>query len=149
MAGNVGTQSLAVTIRVLMDEKLTARQKFDLVLKEMRVGFFSGLMLGALALVFIGLYVWLFKGKTLPYALCISGCAGAALVLSMVLSSLVGTVVPMFFKKVHIDPAVASPADYHRQRFGGRHRILRAGLSLLLSDFPSGVIRSVSFSPKH
>lgn len=108
MAGNVGTQSLAVTIRVLMDEKLTARQKFDLVLKEMRVGFFSGLMLGALTLVFIGLYVWLFKGKPLPYALCISGCAGAALVLSMVLSSLVGTVIPIFFKKVHIDPAVAS-----------------------------------------
>lgn len=108
MAGNVGTQSLAVTIRVLMDEKLTARQKFDLVLKEMRVGFFSGLMLGALALVFIGLYVWLFNGKPLPYALCISGCAGAALVLSMVLSSLVGTVIPIFFKKVHIDPAVAS-----------------------------------------
>ena len=108
MAGNVGTQSLAVTIRVLMDEKLTARQKFDLVLKEMRVGFFSGLMLGALALLFIGLYVWLFKGNPLPYALCISGCAGAALVLSMVLSSLVGTVIPIFFKKVHIDPAVAS-----------------------------------------
>ena len=108
MAGNVGTQSLAVTIRVLMDEKLTARQKFDLVLKEMRVGFFSGLVLGALALVFIGLYVWLFKGKPLPYALCISGCVGAALLLSMVLSSLVGTVIPIFFKKVHIDPAVAS-----------------------------------------
>ena len=108
MAGNVGTQSLAVTIRVLMDEKLTARQKFDLVLKEMRVGFFSGLLLGLLALVFIGLYVWLLKGKTLFYALCISGCAGAALVLSMVLSSLVGTAVPMFFKKIHVDPAVAS-----------------------------------------
>ena len=29
-------------------------------------------------------------------------------VLSMVLSSLVGTVIPIFFKKVHIDPAVAS-----------------------------------------
>ena len=91
-----------------MDEKLTARQKFDLVLKEMRVGFFSGLLLGLLALVFIGLYVWLLKGKSLSYALCISGCAGAALVLSMVLSSLVGTAVPMFFKKIHIDPAVAS-----------------------------------------
>ena len=108
MAGNVGTQSLAVTIRVLMDEKLTARQKFDLVVKEMRVGFFSGLMLGVMALVFIGLYVWLFKGKPLPYALCISGCSGAALLLSMVLSSLVGTVIPIFFKKIHIDPAVAS-----------------------------------------
>ena len=108
MAGNVGTQSLAVTIRVLMDENLTARQKFDLVFKEMRVGFFSGLMLGLMALVFIGLYVWLFKGKTLFYSLCISGCAGAALLLSMVLSSLVGTIIPMFFKKIHIDPAVAS-----------------------------------------
>lgn len=108
MAGNVGTQSLAVTIRVLMDEKLTGRQKLGLVFKEMRVGFFSGLLLGLLALVFIGLYVWLLKGKTLFYALCISGCAGAALVLSMVLSSLVGTAVPMFFKKIHIDPAVAS-----------------------------------------
>ena len=65
-------------------------------------------LLGLLALVFIGLYVWLLKGKTLFYALCISGCAGAALVLSMVLSSLVGTAVPMFFKKIHVDPAVAS-----------------------------------------
>ena len=108
MAGNVGTQSLAVTIRVLMDEKLTGRQKLGLVFKEMRVGFFSGLLLGLLALVFIGLYVWLLKGKPLFYALCISGCAGAALVLSMVLSSLVGTAVPMFFKKIHVDPAVAS-----------------------------------------
>ena len=31
MAGNVGTQSLAVTIRVLMDESLTGKQKLELV----------------------------------------------------------------------------------------------------------------------
>ena len=34
MAGNVGTQSLAVTIRVLMDESLTGKQKLELVLKK-------------------------------------------------------------------------------------------------------------------
>ena len=34
MAGNVGTQSLAVTIRVLMDESLTGKQKLQLVFKE-------------------------------------------------------------------------------------------------------------------
>ena len=45
MAGNVGTQSLAVTIRVLMDENLTGTQKFKLVAKEMKVGFFNGLSL--------------------------------------------------------------------------------------------------------
>lgn len=34
MAGNVGTQSLAVTIRVLMDESLSTGQKLQLVIKE-------------------------------------------------------------------------------------------------------------------
>ena len=38
MAGNVGTQSLAVTIRVLMDETLSTKQKLGLVVKEMRIG---------------------------------------------------------------------------------------------------------------
>lgn len=37
MAGNVGTQSLAVTIRVLMDEDISAKQKLEFVLKEMRI----------------------------------------------------------------------------------------------------------------
>ena len=37
MAGNVGTQSLAVTIRVLMDENLTTGQKVKLMFKEMKM----------------------------------------------------------------------------------------------------------------
>ena len=39
MAGIVGTQSLAVTIRVLMDENLNRKDKFGLIMKEMRRGF--------------------------------------------------------------------------------------------------------------
>ena len=108
MAGNVGTQSLAVTIRVLMDESLTARQKLELVWKEMRIGLCNGGLLGVLALLFIGLYVWLFKGKSIHYVFCLSGCVGVSLLLSMVISSFVGTAIPMFFKKIKVDPAVAS-----------------------------------------
>ena len=108
MAGNVGTQSLAVTIRVLMDESLTARQKLELVWKEMRIGLCNGGLPGVLALLFIGLYVWLFKGKSIHYAFCLSGCVGVSLLLSMVISSFVGTAIPMFFKKIKVDPAVAS-----------------------------------------
>ena len=37
-----------------------------------------------------------------------SGCVAAALLVAMVVSSLVGTVVPMFFHKIKVDPAVAS-----------------------------------------
>lgn len=108
MAGNVGTQSLAVTIRVLMDEEISAGTKARFMLKEVRIGFCNGLILGVLSFVFIGLYVYLFKVGSLVYAFSVSGCVGAALLLAMVISSLVGTAIPMFFNKLKIDPAVAS-----------------------------------------
>ncbi len=108
MAGNVGTQSLAVTIRVLMDENLTGLQKLALIFKEIRVGFCNGLLLGSMAFVFIGLYIHYFKDNPLSFAFRISGCVGISLLAAMVVSSIVGTVVPMFFHKIKIDPAVAS-----------------------------------------
>jgi magnesium transporter len=108
MAGNVGTQSLAVTIRVLMDEDLGVGDKIKLVIKEMRVGFANGLLLGLLAVAFIGLYVDLFKGYSTADAFLISGCVGVSLLVAMIISSLVGTLVPLFFHKIKVDPAVAS-----------------------------------------
>ena len=108
MAGNVGTQSLAVTIRVLMDESLTGRQKQHLVWKEMKVGLCNGALLGLLAFLVVGFYIWLIKGKTLLFAYAVSGCIGVSLLLAMLISSAVGTCIPLFFKKIHVDPAVAS-----------------------------------------
>ena len=108
MAGNVGTQSLAVTIRVLMDESLTGRQKLELVFKEMRIGLCNGGLLGLMSFVLIGLYICLFKCKTLVFAYAVSACIGCSLLLAMLISSAVGTCIPLFFKKIHIDPAVAS-----------------------------------------
>ena len=108
MAGNVGTQSLAVTIRVLMDENLTGKQKLHLVWKEMKVGFVNGLLLGSLAFVFIGIYIACFKHNAWLQAFLISGCVGVSLMVAMVISSLVGTLIPIFFHKIKIDPAVAS-----------------------------------------
>lgn len=108
MAGNVGTQSLAVTIRVLMDEQISGKQKLFLISKEARVGLVNGLLLGTLSFVFIGLYLCLFKGQPLMMSFSISACTGIALLVSMVLSSVAGTSVPILFKKMKIDPAVAS-----------------------------------------
>ena len=108
MAGNVGTQSLAVTIRVLMDENLSGKQKLLLVVKEVRIGLVNGGLLGIMALVFLGIYVHLFKGYTWLGAFAVSGCVGVSLLVAMAISSLVGTVIPMFFNKIKIDPAVAS-----------------------------------------
>lgn len=108
MSGNVGTQSLAVTIRGLMDENLERKQKLGMIFKEMRIGFCNGLILGLLSVVFIGVYICLLKGQSLGYAFAISACVGIALILSMTISSLVGTVVPIFFHEIKVDPAVAS-----------------------------------------
>lgn len=107
MAGNVGTQSLAVTIRVLMDEQLSGAQKLRLVAKEARVGLCNGVVLGILSFACIGLYL-MFKGEAARLAFSVSACTGIALLVSMVLSSVAGTTIPLLFKKLKIDPAVAS-----------------------------------------
>ncbi len=108
MAGNAGTQSLAVTIRVLMDENLSGKQKLLLIGKEARVGLINGLILGVLSFLFIGLYIMIFKGYDASYSFSVSLCTGIALAASIILSSIVGTVIPIIFKKIKIDPAVAS-----------------------------------------
>lgn len=108
MAGNVGTQSLAVTIRVLMDENLGGFQKLSLIWKETKIGFLNGIILALISFGMIGIYTWLFKGKNLFFAFAMAGCVGTALLLSMSLAAFAGTVIPVFFKKIKIDPAVAS-----------------------------------------
>lgn len=107
MAGNVGTQSLAVTVRVLMDSQLKGRQKLALVAKEAKVGLSNGLLLGLLSFGMIGVYL-MAKGETAHMAFSVSVCTGVALVISMALASVCGTAVPLIFKRLNIDPAVAS-----------------------------------------
>ena len=108
MAGNVGTQSLAVTIRVLMDENLKFKEKLSLVFKEIRIGASNGLILGVLSFIFIGGYIHAAKHVAWGNSFLLSGCIGMSLLIAMLVSSAVGTVIPMFFKAIKVDPAVAS-----------------------------------------
>jgi len=107
MAGNVGTQSLAVAIRVLMDKQVSGKQQAALVWKESRIGLLNGLILGVLSFVVIGGYLCI-QGNSPLFSFAISGCLGLAMILAMILSALSGTVIPLFFQKIGIDPAVAS-----------------------------------------
>lgn len=108
MAGNVGTQSLAVTIRVLMDENLSAKDKWGLIGREVRIGFCNGLLLGVLSFAFIGAYILLVKGYSASTSFLVSGCIGISMLVAMTISSFTGTVIPMIFKQLKKDPAVAS-----------------------------------------
>ena len=59
-------------------------------------------------MVLVGFYIALVKHHTFDFAFAVSGCIGASLLLAMLISSAVGTLIPLFFKKIKVDPAVAS-----------------------------------------
>jgi magnesium transporter len=113
MSGNTGTQSLGVTIRVLTNEEFKGKEKIKFILKELRVGLLNGLILGLISFVLIGLYVTFLTDfptayKIPYYGFEISACIAISLIATTLMASLVGTLIPMFFKKIGVDPAVAS-----------------------------------------
>lgn len=108
MSGNVGTQSLGVTIRVLTNDSIRPKDKRQLILKEVRVGLSNGFLLGILTFIFIGLYILFFKSQAPLFAFSVSGCIGLALMVAMGISSFMGTTIPIGLKKLGMDPAVAS-----------------------------------------
>ena len=108
MAGNTGTQTLAVTIRTLTDGELSGKQKRHHIVKEMRVGMTNGLLLGVFACLLVGFYITIAKGKPLFMGFATSACIGISLLVTMIISSALGSLIPMGFKKLGVDPAVAS-----------------------------------------
>ncbi len=107
MAGNVGTQSLAVAIRVLVDNEISGKNKLSLILKECRIGMINGGILGLFSFGTIGGYLCL-TGNNAAFSFSVSACLGIAMVLAMAISAFAGTVIPVVFQKIGIDPAVAS-----------------------------------------
>ena len=114
MSGNAGTQSLAVTIRGLMDEKLSSKKIAKMVFKEVRVGLTNGLILSIISFGAVSLFLYVRNTPILGEALrindllLIAGCVSGALIPAFILSSFIGCIVPIIFKKIKIDPAVAS-----------------------------------------
>lgn len=113
MSGNTGTQSLAVTIRTLSSSDVK-KQTLKTLFKELRIGFCNGLLLAVLAFTFVFLFLKITNQGvisetfSLIEALKASGIVGLALLISMTISSFVGAIVPIIFKKINVDPAVAS-----------------------------------------
>lgn len=114
MSGNAGTQSLAVTIRGLMDEDLSRKKIAKMVFKEVRVGLTNGLILSIISFAAVSLFLYVRNTPILGEALrindllLIAGCVSGALIPAFILSSFIGCIVPIIFKKIKIDPAVAS-----------------------------------------
>ncbi|MGM9970027.1 MAG: magnesium transporter, partial [Anaeroplasma sp.] len=117
MAGNAGTQSLAVTIRNIGDEGFINDRKKRRrgILKEIKLGLLNGLIIGTIAFIFVFIYLIITKkeissglGFNITETLKVSGIISFSMFISITISSMIGTLFPLFLEKIHIDPAVAS-----------------------------------------
>ncbi len=113
MSGNISTQSLAVTIRVITSDDLDKKEIFKLVFKEFRIALVNGLLIGILSTLICSAYIYFIAGasygiSTYSYAFQVALCIGLSLLTAMTCAGISGTLVPLLFKKLKVDPAVAS-----------------------------------------
>ncbi|MGP6147110.1 magnesium transporter [Jeotgalibaca sp. A122] len=99
-AGNVGTQSLAVSIRKLSSGRNLLKGAFwKTVGQELLVGLILGLGAGSV----LGLIVAIFYGN-----IALAIIIGISLLLALGISNVVGVLIPVLIDKFRIDPAIAS-----------------------------------------
>ncbi|MDN7226157.1 magnesium transporter [Planococcus sp. N064] len=99
MAGNSGTQALAVAVRGIATGDIEEESKMKLLLREAGTGLITGVVCG---LVVVGL-VYFWKGELLIGAL-----VGTAVMGSIFVATLAGSFIPLLIHRLNIDPAVAS-----------------------------------------
>ncbi|AGL00255.1 magnesium transporter [Desulfoscipio gibsoniae] len=99
MTGNTGTQSLAVVVRGLIVRDIDKKLIFHLILRELKVGIIIGIICGFL----IAIIAFIWQGN--PF---LGLVVGSSLVMTLIIGTLAGTVIPLILYKFNIDPAIAS-----------------------------------------
>lgn len=109
MAGNVGTQSLAVTLRAIgSSEHFRIREQLGAVWHETRVAFLNGILLGALSCLIVGIYLNALGAYAFAFTLAVAGCVGGSMCFAMTVSGFTGAMIPITLYRLGADPAVAS-----------------------------------------
>jgi len=99
MGGNIGTQSSTIVVRGLATGRFNLKQMWEVAFKELMIGFLLGFFYGLL----LG-FVVQFRYDTWLLGVTV----GLAVISSMTIAATVGSLVPMVFARINIDPAVAT-----------------------------------------
>ncbi|RDW15975.1 magnesium transporter [Oceanobacillus chungangensis] len=99
MAGNSGTQALAIAIRGLATGEYEKLGKMKLVVREATTGLITGTVCGFVIMLVINFW----KGDIYLGLL-----VGVSIMASLVVATLAGSLVPIIMDRLKIDPAVAS-----------------------------------------
>ncbi|QYA48861.1 magnesium transporter [Nosocomiicoccus ampullae] len=99
MAGNAGTQSLAVAVRGLATGDIKRASLLKLAMKDI----FTGMMTGITCAVLLFIIITILFGQPV-----VGLIVSVSLFVAMTVATLTGTFIPMGMSKLGIDPAVAS-----------------------------------------
>lgn len=97
--GNVGTQSLAVSVRGLALGTLDTKKLWHMIRREFATGF----LIGAICLVLISILILLFYGNFI-----LGLVVGLSILITLSISAVIGLVFPLILNKLKFDPAIAS-----------------------------------------
>ncbi|MFH2091192.1 MAG: magnesium transporter [Pseudomonadota bacterium] len=103
MGGNIGTQSSTIVVRGIATGRIDIRDFRQVVVKEFSVGLILGVVYG----VFIGI-IAKFTFAAELFSMELAFAVGLAIITSMTVAALVGSMVPLILERLHIDPAVAT-----------------------------------------
>ena len=101
MGGNIGTQSSTIIVRGIATGRVVFGQAAKILWKEIRVGLMLGLIYG----IALGV-VAQFSFQDAPPMLGV--VVGLSVGASMLIAATIGTFVPLFLKRLNIDPAIAT-----------------------------------------
>jgi magnesium transporter len=108
MAGNSGTQSLGVIIRLFATNQLEDKKAIRKhLLREALTGLFNGLIIGSALFVMV-VIIRLIGGSPLRDVLPFAAVVSIAIFIALMVSTVAGALVPLLMKLIKVDPAVAS-----------------------------------------
>jgi len=99
MAGNTGTQALAIAVRRISTGDLEKEKIWNILLKEAGTGLITGTVCG----IFVTLIVFLWKHEIFLGIL-----VGISILATLTVSTIAGALIPLLMHRLNIDPAVAS-----------------------------------------
>ena len=99
MGGNIGIQSSTIVVRGLATVRISLSQIGNVLFKEIRVGLIMGLVCGSV----VALIAYLLE-KTLLLGMVV----GISMFIAITVAATMGSLIPLIFKRLKVDPAVAS-----------------------------------------
>jgi magnesium transporter len=97
--GNAGTQSSTVVIRGLATGEIEMKDVFRVMRKEISTGVLVGLAMGSLAAL---------RAVIMNRSLLLAATVSLAMIVTVVVATTLGGILPIFFKKLKLDPALMS-----------------------------------------